>query len=127
MKARVHHLMKEADGLLKLHSLSEQQTASFKQQCMELFRALCDDKYGYTINDIAKRNLNAEIRRFRNPVLQWIYVELTSARDHISYNAPYLKRHSDSDYCKQYVFSIKQTLQGILFNLALNNTKNQEP
>lgn len=121
--SNLNSLIIESNNLLTKKSVTHDEITNYKKKCAKFFISLINENVNYTITDIAKRGLKFEVKRIKNPFYRWIYDSLTIARDDISYNAPYLKKHSDSDYNKRYVFRTKQTLEGLNYNLQLYQDK----
>ena len=113
----------DSDTLLEKEIVTEEEVVNFKNDCSKIYISLLDNDLNETINDLAKRGFKYEVKRFKNPIVQWIYNKLTEGKDWITFNAPYLRKRTDSDYYKTYIFWTKKKLEGIIFNLELEIQK----
>ena len=117
--SKLDSLINESNNLLTKEFVYLDEITDYKKKCAIIYISLINENINFTITDIAKRGLKFKVRRIKNPFYRWIYNQLTTARDDISYNAPYLVKHTNSDYFKKYIFRTKQTLEGINHNLKL--------
>ncbi|MCK4662291.1 MAG: hypothetical protein KAT68_05460 [Bacteroidales bacterium] len=115
----IEQLIEKSEILLTKKKLTFSELNIFKKESNKMFLFIKEQNYNYTINDIVNRGLDFKVKRIKNPVFQWIYNLLTEARDDITYNAPFLKKRTDSDYYKTYIFRTIQTMNGLIFNLKL--------
>jgi hypothetical protein len=97
-------------------TISRNEKTSYKKKCISLYYNIVKRDFNSSINDLSKRGLKFEVTIIKNPVYQWIYSFFRS-KDALSYNAPYLLSHTESDINKRYIFWTKQRLEGIKFNL----------
>ncbi len=117
------NLILHSEKLLSQKCVSEKEYIDYKNQCDAQFSCLISLNINYTLSELSKMGLEFEVKRIKNPFYRWLYFLLTTARDNITFNAPYLKGHTESDYNKQYIFWTKARLEGILFNLKRLNRK----
>lgn len=110
-------LIKDSDSLLKNDSVNHLEKTDFKKKCATIFIEIINQKYNDTITDLAQQGLKYEVKRIQNPIYRWFYNLFTEARDNITFDAPYLKKRTDSDYYKTYIFWTKQRLLGITKHL----------
>ena len=110
-------LIKGSDSLLKNNSVNLLEKTDFKKKCATIFIEIINLKYNDTITKLAQQGLNYEVKRIQNPIYRWFYNLFTEARDNITFDAPYLKKRTDSDYYKTYIFWTKQRLLGITKHL----------
>ena len=113
----INELITLSESLLEQESLPNNEYRHFKNQSEAYFSYLISSDIDSVISDLAKMGLYFKVRRIKNPFFRRLFFFATKARDNITFNAPYLKGHTESDYNKQYVFWIKKCLEGILFNL----------
>ena len=115
----IDQLIGESENLIAKDTLTQDELIKFKKKSTKIFISLKNKEFNDTINEIADRGLKFEVKKIKNPIYRWIYTQFTTARDEITYNAPFLKKYTESDYNKIYIFRTKQTLEGLLFNLKL--------
>ena len=119
--SKLEALIIESDNLLEKQTLSSEEFKVHRSNCNLLFKSLINMKIDNSITDIAERGIKFRISKLTNPFYQWIYNRLHS-RDVITFNAPYLIKHSDSDYFKRDIFWTKQKLNGLVYNLINNKS-----
>ena len=113
----LENMISDSEKLLIKDKVNSDEITTYKKKSAELFIKIINSNINETVNDLAKRALNFEIKKIKNALFRWIYEQLTTARDDITYNAPYLKKHTDSDYRKRYIFWTKENMKGLIFNL----------
>lgn len=118
---KLESLIIESDILLEKQTLTLNEFNIHRSNCDLIYKILINMEISSSITDIAERGLKFRITKLTNPLYQWIYYLLHS-RDVITYNAPYLIKHTDSDYFKRYVFWTKQKLNGLVYNLTSNDS-----
>ncbi|PXY02712.1 hypothetical protein DF185_01050 [Marinifilum breve] len=106
-------LIKDSEALLKKDAVSLEEKTDFKKKCAISFVEIINAKQINTATELAKQGLKYEVIKIKNPTCRWIYNLITEARDHITFDAPYIKKKTDSDYYKTYIFWTKQRLEGI--------------
>jgi len=123
--SKLNSLIEESEKLLSQQNISNEEIAVYRKKAATLFIFLINKNLDDTINEIAERGLKYKVKKIKNPFFRWIYYQLTTARDDITFEAPYLKGHSELDYIKQYIFWTKMTLEGIITSLnhAIFNDK----
>jgi len=119
--SRIECLIKRADNYLKQEDVLNKEMYSFKKDCAKIYIEVINANYSDLINDLAKRALSYEEIKISNPVFQWFYSRFKS-RDAISYQAPFLIKHTDSDYNKRYIFWTRMKLKGLLYNIVLDRS-----
>jgi len=117
----VKDIIEKSNVLLEKDVVTIEEKTNYKRICLDFFYWLLDENYNETINDIAKRSIKYEVIRFDNSIFQWFYNQLTETRDWITFKAPYLRKKTDSDYYKTYVFWTVKRLEGIIMNLERQN------
>jgi len=122
---KVKDIIGKSNVLLEKDVLTTEEITNYKRMSLDFFYWLLNENYNETINDIANRCIKYEVLRFKNPIIQWIYNQLTEARDWITFKAPYLRKKTDSDYYKTYIFWTVKRLEGITMNLEAIN-KNEK-
>jgi hypothetical protein len=115
--------IEESNLLLEKEIITNEEIINYKRMCLDIYFSIINENYNETINDIAKRGLKYEVTRFNNPIIQWFYNQLTEARDWITFKAPYLRKKTDSDYYKTYIFWTIKRIEGIIDNFENNNLK----
>lgn len=119
----VHDLIEKSDKLLLQQEMSSNELKDYKQLTNSIFARLMKEGLNNTITEISLEGLKFKVTKINNPVLRWLY-DMLRSKGAITFNAPFLVRHSESDYSKRYVFWIKMKLEGLLFNLnALISSK----
>lgn len=113
----VKETIEKSNNLLEKNAVTNEEITNYKRMCLDLFYSLLKENYNETINDIAKRSIKYDVIRFENPIIQWFYNQITEARDWITFKAPYLRKKTDSDYYKTYIFWTVKRLEGIIMNL----------
>ena len=110
-----------ADGqlILKKNIATEKDLISFRKKSDSLFSLLIKKNIDSLINELANIGFRSNIKKFDNKVIQWIYNQLTEGKNDITYNAPFLKKKTNSDYFKTDIFWTIQKLEGILYNLEI--------
>ena len=116
----IKNLIEESEMLLIQYSISNEELIVYKKWTDYFYATLITKNINETITEIAARGLEFKVRKIKNPVLRWIYEEFTIGKDNISYNAPYLRKHTESDYNKRYIFWTMQKLKGLKLNLSEN-------
>jgi|GEM_PF-3206319 len=106
-------LIDDSEILLKKDAVSLEEKTDFKKKCATIFVEIINARHKNTTTELAKQGLKYEVRKIKNSTCRWIYNLITEARDHITFDAPYLKKKTDSDYYKTYIFWTKQRLEGI--------------
>jgi len=117
-------VISEAKSILLKDKLDSEDLKEFRRKSDSTFQIILDRNINDTINELAKRGFESNVKIFRNPIIQWTYNNLTEARDDITFNAPYLKKKSKSDYYKTDIFWIVQKFEGILKNIEIVNKLN---
>jgi len=110
-------MISEAKSLLQKDKLDSDDLKEYRNKSDSTFQIIIDRNINETINELAKRGFESNVKIFRNPIIQWIYNLLTEAMDDITFDAPYLKKKSKSDYYKADIFWIVQKFEGILTNI----------
>jgi len=110
-------VISEAKSLLEKDKLDSDDLKEYGNKSDSIFQIIIDRNINETINELAKRGFESNVKIFRNPIIQWIYNLLTEAMDDITFDAPYLKKKSKSDYYKADIFWIVQKFEGILTNI----------
>ncbi len=117
-------VISESRSILLKDKLESKDIEEFRRKSDSAFQIILDRNINETINELAKRGFGFNVKIFRNPIIQWIYNQLTEARDDITFDAPYLKKKSKSDYYKADIFWIVQKFEGILSNIEIVNELN---
>lgn len=115
--SKLNSLVIDSDNLLSQEYITLEEITGYKRKCATVYVSLINKNINNTITELAERGLKYEVKKIKNPFYRWLYYQLTTARDNITYNAPFLKKHSDSDYNKKYIFWTKQKMMGIIHNL----------
>jgi hypothetical protein len=113
----------ESNILIEKEIITNEEIINYKRMCLDIYFSILNENYNETINDIAKRGLKYDVTRFNNPIIQWFYNRITEARDWITFKAPYLRKKTDSDYYKTYIFWTIKRIEGIIYNFENNNLK----
>ena len=123
-------VISEAKIILLKEKLESEDLKEFRQKSDSTFQIMLDSNINETLNELAKRGFESNIKKYRNPIIQWIKKNIAEDKDDITFDAPYLKKKSKSDYYKTDIFWIVQKLEGILANIEivnkLNNKKNNK-
>ncbi len=106
-------LIKDSDSLLIKDSVNLLEKSYFKKKCATIFIEIIKLNYNDTITELARQGLKYEVKKIRNPIYRWFYNFFSEARDNVTFNAPFLKKHTDSDYYKTYIFWTRQRLVGL--------------
>lgn len=106
-------LIKDSETLLKKDAVSLEEKTDFKKKCVLIFVEIIKLNHTNTTTKLARQGLKYEVIKYKSPICRWINNLITEARDHITFDAPYLKKKTDSDYYKTYIFWTKQRLEGI--------------
>nr|WP_321485038.1 hypothetical protein [uncultured Draconibacterium sp.] len=106
-------LVKDSDGLLNKDSVNLDEVTDFKKRCATNFIEIINLDFNDTTTELAQQGLKYEVKRIKNPFFRWFYNLFTEARDNITFDAPFLKKRTDSDYHKTYIFWTNQRLIGI--------------
>ena len=114
---QLNDLVSYSDDLLSRETISVEEYTVYKKRCSSIYVLLINKKINITVSELALRGLKFEVKRIKNPLLRWLYMQASTARDNITYNAPFLKRYSEVDYMKQYIFWTKKKIEGLIFNL----------
>lgn len=115
--SRLNALVKDSDSLLKKESVILEEVTDFKTKCATIFIEIINLNYNNTTTELAQQGLKYEVKRIKNPIYRWFYNLFTEARDNITFDSPYLKKQTDSDYNKSYIFWTKQRLIGLIRQL----------
>ncbi len=110
-------IIQESEELLNKESLDFKDKTNYKKKCDSFYIELINQNINSIITDLAQQGIEYDITKVRNPLFRWLNNKFTEARDNISFNAPCLKKKTDSDYYKTYVFWTKQKLLGIKTHL----------
>jgi len=110
-------LVKDSDNLLKKDIVNSEELKVFKRKCAISYRKIINLNYNNISIELAQQGLRYEIKRIKNPIYRWLYNFITEARNNITFDAPYLKKRTDSDYNKTYIFWTRQRLIGIIKQL----------
>ena len=113
----------ESNILLEKEIITNEEIINYKRMYLDIYFSILNENYNETINDIAKRGLKYDVTRFNNPIIQWFDNRITEARDWITFKAPYLRKKTDSDYYKTYIFWTIKRIEGIIYNFENNNFK----
>ncbi len=119
-------VISEAKSFLLKDKLDSEDLKEFRRKSDSTFQIILDRNINETINELAKRGFESNVKIFRNSIIQWIYNQLTEARDDITFEAPYLKKKTKSDYYKADIFWIVQKFEGILTNIEIVNKLNNK-
>lgn len=120
---KINMVLIYSDQLLTKPEVFEDEIYNYKKEASSIYVELINMNISDIISEIAMRGLRFKIRKIQNPILRWMYYQLTSSRDHITYNAPYLKRYSESDYNKQYIFWTRHKFMGLKHNIEMSMTE----
>lgn len=104
--------------LLSKPTLRDDDLILFKKSSYKILKLILAKNINETITELAERGLEYEVKRIRKPFYQWIFNQLNS-REAFMYGAPFIIKHSDSDYFKKYIFGTNKKLEGIVHNLKL--------
>lgn len=113
----VINMVSKSKKILEQDVISPDEFHEFKKDCESVYTLILKECQSPTIKELALKGLRFKVKKIRNPFLRWIYYQLTAARNEITYQAPYLKGSSESDYFKQYIFWTKMKMEGIIYNL----------
>lgn len=113
----LNSLLNHSDSLLKSDFVSLLEITEYKKKCVTTFLETITQNYNETVTQLAQQGLKYEVKRIKNPIYRWLYNLFTEARDNITFDAPYLKKRTDSDYHKTYIFWTKQRIIGITKHL----------
>lgn len=116
MTEAIKALVQESKFLLSKQELSEDEIFDFKSKSNAAFLNLIKNVRDKIIIETAQSGLDYKVRKESNLIIRWISDFLRS-KGAYSMNAPFLVKHTETDYRKRYVFTIKNKLEGILFNL----------
>ena len=113
LKNIIEHQIIKSENLLEEDNIGQLEIEQFKSECVEIFQEIITTQVDETSVDLAKQGIEYKVKKVKSPLLRWIYNYLTEARDNITFSAPFLKKKSDSDYHKTYVFWTKMRLEGL--------------
>ena len=113
----IDNIIINSKELLTKDFVTSKEIINYKKGCAKIYVQLINESSNSLIKELAKRGLEFKIKKIKNPIYRWIYYSFTAARDNITFQAPYLKGSSESDYSKQYIFWTKHKLEGIAYNL----------
>ena len=119
-------VISEAKSILLKDKLDSDDLKEFRRKSDSTFQIILDRNINETINELAARGFESNVKTFRNPIIQWIKKNIAEDKDDITYDAPYLKKKSKSDYYKTDIFWIVQKLEGILTNIEIVNKLNNQ-
>ena len=117
----INGVISEAKSLLQKDKLESDDLKVYRNKSDSTFQIILDRNINETINELAKRGFESNIKKSRNPVIHWIKKNIAEDKDDITFDAPYLRKKSKSDYYKADIFWIVQKLEGILTNIDVVN------
>ncbi len=113
----LNSLISECQKLQKIEVLEDKVFLLYKGRCDDIFKKLVNAELTTTISEIALSGVNLKVKEVRNPVMKFL-VSFFNYKPAITFNAPFLTKHSRSDNLKKHVFWTEMKLKGLLFNLA---------
>ncbi|MEQ8908165.1 MAG: hypothetical protein RIC95_03155 [Vicingaceae bacterium] len=108
-----------AKSLLSKETVEPSEYNIYNKECRALFTNLINSDFDDLTKELANIGLRVKVRKIENPILRWFYYLFTVGKNDLTYQAPYLKGSTESDYFKQYIFWTKFKLEGITHNLEL--------
>ncbi len=118
IERELEKLVVDADTLLSNSTVEEVELQNIKKRYFSLLIRLIDINVNATVTELAKNGIRITINRIEGKVNQFLY-NFWNMYDVITYQAPYLLKHTDSDYRKKYLLEMKMKTNGILHNLKL--------
>ena len=117
--SQVDKVIVDGKVLLSKPTLKGEDLNLFKKNSFKVFKLIIEKNINETLSELAARGFETNIKRFKNIIYQRIYNFFTESRDDITYDAPYLKKRTESDYNKAEIFWTIEKLKGIKHNLEL--------
>jgi hypothetical protein len=115
-------LIEKSEKLLSQSLVTSNEINDYKSCINSTLSNIINTETDETIVDISRRCLQIKIKRITNPISQKIQSFLDN-REAFTFNAPFLIKHTDSDYNKRYIFWTKQSLDGIKHNYLIKEKK----
>ena len=116
----LNSLVSDSKRLLAQDTVGKSEVDKYMRDCSDVFYSLIAKSKNELVVDQAEQGLDYEVSRIDNGFLRWGCNYLTEAINSFTFNAPYLRKKTDSDYYKTYVFWTKKRLEDLL--RRLNNS-----
>lgn len=113
IKSKIDKQISISSSLLDKGTISSKDIQSYKNSSKLLFDEILNLNIDSHLTDQAKQGLCFDVKKIQNTALRKLINFFSEARNNITYDAPYLKKETDSDYYKTYIFWTRMRLEGI--------------